>query len=181
MYTWVGPSNVLETTSCAFLRLVIVNFVLWHRIVVVYHTVIALCGKDGLGDPCATLCNPPLAYAGLWQLHFKFETALEITEQWQGNPYMRTTDCLPCWVCYVRSSEITSEASLLCFIYWRGSYSTHVFFCRCTSCKEVDTSIPVNQGCKEFVNPTRSVLPRCWTSSKFEIFVLVSLLFSTYR
>ena len=55
------------------------------------------------------------------------------------------------WVCYVRSSEITCEASWLCLIYWRGSCATHVFFFRCTSCKEVETSIPVKQGCTEFV------------------------------
>jgi hypothetical protein len=34
---------------------------------------------------------------------------------------------------------------------WRGSWTTHVFFFRCTSCKEVETSIPVKQGCTEFV------------------------------
>ncbi len=84
------------------------------------------------------------------------------------------------WVCYVRSSEITSEASWLCFIYWRGSCATRFFFG--TSCKEVGTSIPVKQGCIEFVISHKERLhDRLQTSSKFQINVLVSWLFSRCR
>jgi hypothetical protein len=44
----------------------------------------------------------------------------------------------------------------------------------------VDTSIPVKEGCKEFVISHKGDLQdRLQTSSKFEINVLVSLLFST--
>jgi hypothetical protein len=133
-------------------------------------------------DPCVTLCNPPFAYACLWQLHFNLKLLSRLRNNGKGTRNREHQTVSHVWVCYVRSSEITSEATWLCFIYWRGSCATHVYFCRCTSCKEVDISIPVKQGCTEFVISHKERLhDRLQTSSKFEINVWVSWLFSRCR